>query len=41
MLYFALCVQTYPERHIYAAVGELRTHLASIGDYANEPDVPK
>lgn len=39
MFYLALCVNTYPERHIYAAVGQLQAHLAQLGDYETEPDV--
>ena len=39
ILYFVLCSKQYPERHIYKAIGELRAHLALIGDYSNEPDV--
>lgn len=37
--YFAHCIDNYPERHIYAAINELRQHLATIGDYPSEPDV--
>jgi hypothetical protein len=28
MYYLALCVTTYPERHIYAAIAQLQSHLA-------------
>ena len=31
--YFALCVQNYPERHIYAAINLVREHLDKLGDY--------
>ena len=39
MFYLALCVDKYPERHIYAAIGQLKDHLAQLGEYENEPDV--
>ena len=39
MLYFALCSPNYPERHIYAAINQLRDHLTKLGDYETEPDV--
>lgn len=39
-LFYALCIKKYPERHIYSAFQELRTHLAKIGDYSTEPEVP-
>lgn len=41
MYYLALCAPTYPERHIYAAVAQLTAHLAQLGDYETEPDVPQ
>jgi len=39
MLYMALCSPNYPERHIYAAINQLRDHLNKLGDYETEPDV--
>ena len=39
MLYMALCSPNYPERHIYAAINQLRDHLSKLGDYETEPDV--
>lgn len=38
--YFALCTSNYPERHIFACINEVKLHLATIGDYSTEPDVP-
>jgi len=35
----ALCVPSYPERHIYAAIGQVRDHLLKLGEYQNEADV--
>lgn len=29
----ALCSANYPERHIYAAINQVRDHLAKLGDY--------
>lgn len=40
MLYLSLCSPNYPERHIYAAINQLRDHLNKLGDYETEPDVP-
>ena len=39
IIYFALCSTNYPERHIMAAINQLRDHLQKLGDYETEPDV--
>lgn len=33
MIYMTLCSANYPERHIYAAINQVRDHLAKLGDY--------
>ncbi len=37
--FIALCQPNYPERHVYAAIALIRTHLAQLGDYESEADV--
>lgn len=39
MFYLTLCIEKYPERHIYAGIAQLKDHLALLGEYENEPDV--
>lgn len=39
IVYMVLCSSNYPERHIYAAINQLRDHLQKLGEYETEPDV--